>query len=262
MTNLPTIFLLGSGNVAWHLSAILAEKGCRFLGVYNRTPQHAKGLSEKLNCPIVSDLEQAPRDADVYLICTSDRTIVPVSALLPENSGLTVHVSGSAAIDDIDKKHKRRGVMYPLQTFNRTRHVSLTNVPVFVEADTLSDVDFLMTLAGLISDVVIPLEGERRKMLHVAAVFACNFTNFMYGLAADIMQENGLDFQLLFPLIQETAKRVENSNNPMMLQTGPAVRNDITTIQNHLDSLKNHPNLRKLYQMLTQSIRKYFNENK
>jgi predicted short-subunit dehydrogenase-like oxidoreductase (DUF2520 family) len=251
-----TIFLLGSGNIAWHLSVALSAKGCRFLGVYNRTSQHAKEIAEKLNCPVVSDLEQAPKDADIYLICTSDRAIAPVSALLPENSGLTVHVSGSAAIDDIDKKHRRRGVMYPLQTFNKSRPVDLTNVPVFVEA-TSSDMDFLTALAHLTSEVVIPLEGAQRKALHLAAVFACNFTNFMYGLAAKIMQENGMDFQLLFPLILETAKRIENSDNPMLLQTGPAVRNDVETIRKHLEMLKSHSDLQEVYQILTEKVVKY-----
>jgi predicted short-subunit dehydrogenase-like oxidoreductase (DUF2520 family) len=249
-----TIFLLGSGNVAWHLSAALSAKGCRFLGVYNRTSQHAKEIAEKLNCPVVANLEQAPKDADVYLICTSDKAIASVSALLSENDGLTVHVSGSAAIDDINKKHRRRGVMYPLQTFNKNRFVNLTNVPVFIEVGTPSDLYFLMTLARLISDVVIPLEGAQRKVLHLAAVFACNFTNFMYSLAAKIMQENGLDFQFLFPLIQETEKRIENSDNPMLLQTGPAVRNDIETIRKHLDMLENHQDLQKMYQIITENI--------
>ena len=115
----PTILLLGSGNVAWHLSAALSAKGCRFLGVYSRTVRHAKALAERLRCPVVEDLGRAPKDADVYLICTSDDAIAPVSALLPENDGLTVHVSGAAAIDVIDKKHRRRGVIYPLQTFNK-----------------------------------------------------------------------------------------------------------------------------------------------
>ena len=254
MTPTPTIFLLGSGNVAWHLSAALSAKGCRFLGVYNRTLRHAQALAEKLHCPVVADLEQAPRDADLYLICTSDNAIASVSALLPENSGLVAHVSGSAAIDYIDKKHKRRGVMYPLQTFNKGRLVDLTNVPIFVEADNVSDVDFLTSLARLFSETVIPLKGEQRKALHVAAVFACNFTNFMYGLAAEIMQKNGLDFQLLSPLIQETAKRVEITDNPMTLQTGPAARNDVKTIREHLNLLKNRPDIQELYQMLTQKM--------
>ena len=253
----PTIFLIGSGNVAWHLSAALAAKGCRFVGIHNRTPQHAQALGEKLCCPIVSDLEQAPKDADLYLICTSDRAIASVSALLPENSGLVAHVSGAAAIDDIDKKHERRGVMYPLQTFNKGRFVDLTDVPVFVEAAGQSDVDFLMALARLISDTVISLEGEQRKALHTAAVFACNFTNFMYGLSAEIMQENGLDFQLLLPLIRETAKRMETTNDPMTLQTGPAVRNDVRTIGKHYEFLKNRPGLQELYEILTISISRH-----
>jgi len=249
-----TIFLIGSGNIAWHLSAALAAKGCRFVGIYNRTPQHAEALAEKLCCQVVTDLRQAPQDADLYLICTSDKGIAPVSALLPETGGLVAHVSGAAAIGEIDEKHKRRGVIYPLQTFTKERSVDLTNVPVFIEADDASDIVFLTSLARLFSDVVLPLKGEQRTALHVAAVFACNFTNFMYGLAAEIMQENELDFQLLFPLIQETAKRMETTTNPIALQTGPAVRNDVKTIEKHYTFLKNSPELQKLYEILTQSI--------
>jgi predicted short-subunit dehydrogenase-like oxidoreductase (DUF2520 family) len=256
MTTTPTIFLLGSGNVAWHLATALAAKGCRFLGIYNRTPQHAETLAGKLHCPVVADLTQTPKDADLYLICTSDEAIAPVSALLPETDGLVAHVSGSVAIDALDKKHHRRGVLYPLQTFNKNRPMDLAHVPVFVEADSQSDMNFLTALAHLFSDVVIPLDGAQRKMLHLAAVFACNFTNFMYGLAAEIMQKNELDFQLLFPLIRETAQRMENDDNPMSLQTGPAVRNDIKTIRQHLELLKNHPDMQELYEILTQSISK------
>lgn len=257
MTSTHSIFLLGAGNVAWHLSAALAARGCRFLGVYNRTFQHAETLAEKLHCPVISDLTQAPKDADVYLICTSDEVITAMSVLLSENNGLVVHVSGSAAIDAIDKKHARRGVMYPLQTFNKSSSVEFTDIPVFIEAERQSDLDFLMSFARLLSEVVIPLKVEQRRALHVAAVFACNFTNFMYALAAEIMQENGMDFQLLFPLIQETAQRIKNADNPMSLQTGPAVRNDVETIQKHLDLLKNKPKLQELYRILTQSIRKH-----
>ena len=261
MKNTFNIFLLGSGNVAWHLAAALAAKGCRFLGIYNRTPQHAKALAEKLYCPVIADVEKAPKDADVYLICTSDKAIAPVSALLPENNGLVIHVSGSATIDEIDKKHRRRAVMYPLQTFNKKRPMDLSNVPVFIETKSEQDLDFLTSFAHLISDTVIPLKEEQRKILHIAAVFACNFTNYMYGLAANLMQENGLDFQLLFPLIQETATRIENTDNPMLLQTGPAVRNDFETIQRHLDLLGNRPDFQELYQTLTKSIREHSNGN-
>jgi len=258
MIPLPTILLLGSGNVAWHLSAALLAKGCRFLGVYSRTVRHAEALAEKLRCPVVDDLGQAPKDADVYLICTSDDAIASVSALLPENDGVTVHVSGAAAIDVIDKKHWRRGVIYPLQTFNKNNSPLLMGeFPVFVEADNQSDMDFLTTFARLFSDTVIPLKGEQRKILHIAAVFACNFTNFMYGLAAELMQENGLDFQLLLPLIRETATRIENSDNPMSLQTGPAIRNDLETIREHLELLQSEPKLLGIYQILTQSIREH-----
>jgi len=305
MIPLPTILLLGSGNVAWHLSAALSAKGCRFLGVYSRTAQHAEALAERLRCPVVDDLGRAPKDADVYLICTSDDSIASVSALLPENDGLTVHVSGAAAIDAIDKKHRRRGVIYPLQTFNKNNSPLLMMspkpkainrkgakifrkvrkrlkmicslfaplalplrlcvkkktfetvpyFPVFIETENQSDMDFLTTFARLLSDTVIPLKGEQRKILHIAAVFSCNFTNFMYGLAAELMQENGLDFQLLLPLIRETAQRIEGSDHPMSLQTGPAVRNDLETIQKHLELLQSEPKLQEIYRILTQSIR-------
>ena len=254
MTPPPTIFLLGSGNVAWSLATALAAKGCCFLGVYNRTPEHAKPLADKLGCAVISDLEQSPTDADLYLICTSDHAIASVSVRLPENGGLVAHVSGSAAIESIDEKHKRRGVIYPLQTFSGKRAVDFTNVPIFVETDKQSDMDFLTALAHLVSDTVIPLDGAQRRALHLAAVFACNFTNFMYGLAAEIMRENALDFQLLFPLIQETAKRIETADNPMTLQTGPAVRNDVETIRKHLNLLENQPELQELYQMITRLI--------
>jgi predicted short-subunit dehydrogenase-like oxidoreductase (DUF2520 family) len=250
----PTIFLLGSGNVAWQLSRAFAEKRCKFLGMYSRTFQNTRKLATRLQCPVVKDVSKAPTHADIYLICTSDDAIAPVSALLPKHGGMTIHVSGSAAMEDIDKKHRRRAVMYPLQTFNKNRTMNLNEVPIFIETENEDDMRFLTYFAQLISDNVVPMNYEQRKILHVAAVFACNFTNFMYSLAAEFLQKHELDFQLLFPLIVETAKRLENINNPMLFQTGPAVRNDLQTIQKHLDLLKEQPQLRELYEIVSKAI--------
>lgn len=250
------VFLIGAGNVAWHLSTALHAQDIRFMGVFNRTKEHAVELADALGCVVCPSLQEAPKNADLYLICTSDNSIAAVSAALPDNDGMVVHVSGSTSIDNIDRKHHRRGVFYPLQTFNKNRPIDFRNIPIAIEATTEEDTGLLMDVGRRLSETVVRMDGTQREALHVAAVFASNFTNYLYALSAYILQNNNLDFRLMLPLISETAKRVSETNHPMMVQTGPAIRNDVDTIQRHLSFLEQKPELRELYYIITEAIRK------
>ncbi|MDR0364162.1 MAG: DUF2520 domain-containing protein [Bacteroidales bacterium] len=257
---IKTAFMIGAGNVAWHLSTALQQQGIAFSGIYNRTKASALQLAEKLQCAFFSSMHEIPNDVDIYFITTSDQSIVPISEELPENNGIVVHVSGSTAINVIDKKHQRRGVFYPLQTFNKEREVDFHKIPIAIEATNESDEKILERLALRLSETVISLTEEQRQALHVAAVFASNFTNYMHALSADILKSNHLDFRLLMPLIQETAKRAGETDNPFSAQTGPAVRNDLITIQKHLDFLFPNEKLKNIYQFLTEAIIKEYKQ--
>lgn len=253
--NIQSAFMIGAGNVAWRLSDALSKKGIRFLGVYNRSKNTGKRLAAWLHVPFFSDITKIPIHADIYFLCVSDQSIAAVSQLSPENAGITVHVSGSTPLQNIDEKHRRRGIFYPLQTFNKERNIDFSKIPVAIEATNESDKNALIELASSISETVVVLDEKQRQALHVAAVFASNFTNYMYAVAAQILQEEHLDFELLMPLILETARRAGESGDPFAVQTGPAARNDRITIQKHLNFLQNDENLRIIYKLLTEAIR-------
>jgi len=244
-----SVSILGSGNVATHLAkALAAAPDVVIRQLYSRK---ADAIQEPpFSAAIIHDLNDLA-DADVYLLAVSDDAVTTISNQLPFSGRLVVHTSGSLPIDVIDGKN-RRGVWYPLQTFSKSKEVDFSTIPICVEAEETADADLLVTLARKISHSVQVLSGEQRKALHVAAVFACNFTNHLYAQAADICRQNQLDFGLLKPLIRETADKVMTLS-PMEAQTGPAKRHDQVTLDLHRRFLGDTPRA-KLYEILTQSI--------
>jgi predicted short-subunit dehydrogenase-like oxidoreductase (DUF2520 family) len=172
----------------------------------------------------------------------------------PSAAGLWVHTAGSVPIDVFqNSRAKRYGVLYPLQTFSINRKISFDHIPLFIEANQAEDEQLLEKIALSLSDKVIRLSSEKRKHLHLAAVFACNFTNHLYASAAKILEEQNLPWEVLLPLIEETAAKVK-ALHPKEAQTGPAVRYDTNIINKHLEMLKNDPDKQELYRLLSQSI--------
>ena len=241
--------LLGSGNVAQHLiTAFSNSSAIDLIQVVARNPksiQHLIAIDK-----ICSDYREIKK-ADVYLIAVSDNAIAEVSSRLPFENRLVAHTSGSMGLEVLDAKN-RRGVFYPLQTFTKNKAVNFTEIPICLESENGTDYKKLEQLAQSISSNYQPISSQQRKALHVAAVFVSNFTNHLYQIGANICKDNNLSFELLHPLIAETAQKVQTLA-PALAQTGPARRKDTQTINNHLDFLTND-NQKELYKLLTKSI--------
>lgn len=243
------ITLIGSGNVAQHLiKAFDKSETIEIAQVFSRKKETLASLVDFDK--IVDDFQDL-KEADLYIIAVTDNAIAEVSARLPFINQLVVHTSGTASIETLDDKN-RKGVFYPLQTFSKNKDVDFSIIPICLEAENTFDFRVLDTIAKSISKAVFPINSEQRKALHVAAVFVNNFTNHLYQIGQEICEENQVPFEILKPLIQETADKI-NTLNPTEAQTGPAKRNDSTTIDAHLEYLTNE-NQKNIYKILTQSI--------
>lgn len=250
------VVIVGSGNVATHLSLALASlEGIEICQVYSPTEAHAEILVERLNCDFVTDPTQIRKDADVYLFALKDQALETVIRAVPANNGLWLHTSGSMPMQVFAGYTERYGVLYPLQTFSKSREISFRGIPLFIECHREEDKNCLEELARRLSGKVCELSSEKRRSLHLAAVFACNFTNHIYALAEEILAKEGLSRDYLFPLIDETAAKVHELP-AQEAQTGPAIRYDENIINKHLGMLADDPDVQTLYRLLSQSIHK------
>lgn len=239
------VVLIGSGNVATHLyNAFLNASDVKVIQVFARTQTLAIPL--ELQTSNWEDL----KEASIYIISVSDDAIEKVASQIPYKNKLVVHTSGTTSINVLP--FAKRGVFYPLQTFSKDKSIDFSIIPVCVEASNEKERLLLFQLASYISSKVYTVSSEQRKALHVAAVFVCNFTNHLYQIGASICETNKVSFEVLIPLIAETAKKIEYLT-PKQAQTGPALRGDIKTIESHLNFLS-HSEYKEVYQIITQSI--------
>ncbi len=244
------ISLIGSGNVAHHLiQAFESSSEIELVQVFSRRKESVQiDISEE---KIISDYKQL-KQADLYIISVSDDAIFEVAEQLPFSDRLVVHTSGTKPMH-ILSDNNRKGVFYPLQTFSKNKTVNFKQIPICLESENPEDLKLLHQVANLISDKVFEIDSEKRKALHVAAVFVSNFVNHLYHIGEEICRENTIPFEVLKPLIMEVADKV-NYLNPKEAQTGPAKRGDMQTINAHLKFLKDNPNQQEIYQLLTQAI--------
>ncbi|WP_069660012.1 Rossmann-like and DUF2520 domain-containing protein [Arcticibacter eurypsychrophilus] len=247
------VVLIGSGNVATHLGIALKEAGHEILQVWSKTFLHGKALADVLHTTATDDLTKVDPEGEIYIIAVKDDFISQVVAELNFDHQLVVHTSGTVSIDELAVHTPHYGVFYPLQTFSKNKSVEFLSVPVLVEGSTKEVGELLFTLAGTISNHAYKMSSEERSVLHLAAVFACNFSNHLYSLSSEILQQRGLDFNLLKPLIAETAAKIQN-HPPNEVQTGPAIRNDLFTLAKHKELLTNYPDLKDIYEILSNSI--------
>jgi len=246
------IVLIGAGNVATHLGSTLKEKGFSIVQVYSHTMDSALRLGEKLAAKSTDNLAEIDADADIYLFSVKDSVLETITQL-PKNKGLWIHTAGSIPMDIFAGQTERYGVLYPLQTFSKDRAISFENIPVFIETHLPEDEKILKEIASQLTSTVVSISSEKRKYLHLAAVFACNFTNHLYNLASQLMEENGLSYELLLPLIEETADKIKTLH-PKMAQTGPAIRRDNNVIDKHLQLLEGDSDKEAVYRILSESI--------
>ena len=248
----PTAVLIGAGNVATHLGAALQKAGFEIATVYSRTDLTAQRLAAQLNTSYTTSLTDLP-SADLYLISVKDDALPEVAKELKVSQGIVAHTCGSIGMDVLEGTSAAYGVLYPLQTFSQSRAVNTSQVPFCVEgcdAETASKLEFV---ARAISGNVHLVDSEQRRVLHVAAVFACNFTNHMYALADEILKKKNIPFNILFPLIEETAARVKD-HSPREVQTGPAVRDDQGIMQRHIELLADDETMQAIYKLISYSI--------
>ncbi|WP_316763834.1 Rossmann-like and DUF2520 domain-containing protein [Pedobacter aquatilis] len=248
------IVLLGSGNVATHLARALKAVGENIVQVFSPNLEHAKQLAAKLNTQAINNLAEINNQADLYIISVKDDAIAEVVDSLSNVDGLVVHTSGTTDIKVISSVLNKAGVFYPLQTFSKAKELNFNNIPLCIESTDAEQVEILKVLAHKLSNKVYELDGEKRKVLHLAAVFACNFTNHLYSMANELLVKNDLDFDIIRPLIAETANKVL-IDLPANVQTGPAVRNDESTMNKHLSMLADLPELQEIYETLSNSIK-------
>lgn len=248
------IVFVGAGNLATRLSADMNRTGMHILQIYSRTAQHAETLAKIYGCSWTNQLDKIVLDADLYVFALKDAVLPEVLAKMQPNNGFWVHTAGSVPMQIFEKYTSRYGVLYPLQTFSKERMVDFNLIPFFIEANTPENELVLCKIARAMSEKVQTLSSEKRKILHLAAVFACNFANHMYTLAGEILEEQALSFDVLLPLINETAAKVQIMS-PKKAQTGPAVRYDENVIRKHLDMLSN-PDTKVLYELISKSIYK------
>ncbi|WP_163398757.1 Rossmann-like and DUF2520 domain-containing protein [Flavobacterium fluviatile] len=243
------ISIIGSGNVAQHLiKAFAKSEETEIKQVFSRKKESLTHLIDPDK--IVTDLSDL-KEAHLYIISITDDAIAEVSKQLPFENQLVVHTSGTSSIAILNSKN-RKGVFYPLQTFSKAKPVDFSIIPICLEAENEADYTILKTVSKSISNTVFPISSEQRKALHVSAVFVNNFTNHLYKIGQEICEEHHVPFEILKPLIQETAEKIKTLT-PADAQTGPAKRNDSITIEAHLSYLTDE-NQKNIYKLLTQSI--------
>lgn len=242
------VAIIGGGNVATHLANAFSKTDeVSLVQVYARNIEQVEHLKEVTS--ITNSIDLLTK-ADVYIIAVSDDAIGDVSRKIEQKNGLVVHTSGSVAMQSLQNTG-RKGIFYLLQSFSKDKEVNFNKIPFCLEAENEEDLQLLETLAKTIGKKIYRINSEQRKRLHVAAVFVNNFTNHMYKIGADICNEHQVPFEVLLPLIQETAQKITELS-PDAAQTGPAKRNDQKTIQDHLALL--NAEQQEIYKLITKSI--------
>lgn len=244
-----SVCILGAGNVATHLfNAFHKAKNVSVNQWYNRDLKTIEIHKNKIELiDQISDL----KEADIYILAISDDAIKEVSTKLPFTNRFIVHTSGAMTLHEMDRKNSR-GVFYPLQTFSKDVEMNFANVPICIESENKSNLNILKELAEAIGSNSYRVNSEQRNSLHLAAVFVNNFTNQLYRVAHEITESTSVDFNILKPLIKETANKIEELS-PYKAQTGPAKRNDKKTLKKHLNMIKNEQH-KEIYELFTKAI--------
>lgn len=250
------IVIIGSGNVAAVLGRKFKAAGHHILQIASRNASAASALAYEWDVISTNYLSAINRNADIYIIAVSDDAIDDVARELKLPGKVVAHTAASAPKEVLKNVSAHHGVFYPLQSLRKDMK-ELPDMPVFFDGSDEKTKKSLESLAHSLSKVQVAEAGDDARLkLHVAAVVANNFTNHLYALAQDYCHKEGLDFKQLLPLIEETASRIETIS-PKEAQTGPAIRNDSETIHKHLELLKNHPQLKNIYVLLTESIQQF-----
>ncbi|MFT5165592.1 MAG: putative short-subunit dehydrogenase-like oxidoreductase (DUF2520 family) [Saprospiraceae bacterium] len=253
------VVLIGAGNVGHHLGHRFFEKGVQVDQVFSRKITKARKLAKAINASPINNLSQLGRDADLYIIAVHDDAIEEVAKQLSPliEKRLVAHTSGAVASVILKPYFKNYGCFYPLQTFSITKKADFEALPLCIYSPQKANLKKLERIAEIICPNVYEINDPQKSALHVAAVFVNNFTNHLYSIAKQLTAKEDINFDILKPLILETADKIQQ-HDPREMQTGPARRGDKKTIQNHLHLLRGHPDWEELYQLFSQAIEKEF----
>ncbi len=243
--------IIGSGNVAYHMAKAFTRKGIPLAQIFGRNEKELKNISEELNIP--HSIESL-KDADLYIICVSDNSVEDVSKIIQKKNCLVAHTSGSLPKEILAGEY-RKSSFYPLQTFSKSKELEYEKIPFFIEAENEEDKKLLFELASRISEHVMESNHEKRKYIHLTAVFACNFVNHLFSRAKEISDSQNIPFTYFLPLIDETVQKIHEIE-PKQAQTGPAVRNDVRVLQLHEQLLQGES--LDIYKIMNHSIQKMY----
>ncbi len=245
------IVLIGSGNLAESLLLALCRQGENVVQIYARNQTRGATLAAMCQVPHTANPE-ALVPADIYLVAVSDRAVGEVTQSLPiPAEAIVAHTAGSVEINTLP--HQHCGSFYPFQSFTAGRRVDFSTIPIFVEGADSDTEEQLEALAKRLSNKVFRANGAQRRKIHLAGVFACNFVNALYGVGADLLREEGIPFDVLTPLMEETYKKASSAPHPTQVQTGPAVRGDRNVQERHLAQL-NDEKIKNIYRNLSDLI--------
>lgn len=248
------VVIVGSGNVATVLGRLIKKAGHEIIQVISRHAEHAKTLGEELQCAWANYEGPLNPNTDLYLIAVKDSALYELNKVFHAGKILVVHTAGSIPKDTLKDVSHNYGVLYPLQSLRKEMD-TMAGIPLLIDGNTSETIALIEDFAKTISSSVCIAGDEERLKLHVAAVIVSNFTNHLYALAEDFCEKENVDFKMLIPLILETAQRIQY-NSPAAVQTGPALRNDVFTLDKHLRLLNAYPKLKYMYLKLTESIMK------
>ena len=249
------VTLIGAGNLATQLGKSLKKAGIIISQVYSRTEDSARTLGELLEAEWLTDIKALRDEADIYIFSVKDSVLCELISEVCKGRGdkLFLHTAGSMPMSCFEGKALHYGVFYPMQTFSKAKDVDFERIPVFIEGNSIETEDVIKSLANKLSQRVIRLSSADRKYLHLAAVWACNFTNYCYTVASDILGEHGIPFDVMLPLINETTDKIQKISS-MEAQTGPAVRGDRNVMSKQLELMNGKEDLQELYKMLSKGI--------
>ncbi len=249
----PCIGIIGSGNMAFCLGKGLTQSGYNITEIYSRNTKEGKKLSKIISSKSFSKIEELEGTADIYLFCLQDDSIQTVAKQFPFKNKLCVHTSGSMSISILKKEFDNCAVFYPVQSFNKGINYDWSAIPICIEGSSDNNKNKITQLAKKLSKIVFNLNSEKRRDLHLAAVFANNFSNACFQMAAEILNKSEIPFSILRPLILSTATKVQLSD-PKLIQTGPAIRHDEKVLKMHEQQLKYDKDLSKIYKLISKYI--------
>ncbi|MBC7887513.1 MAG: DUF2520 domain-containing protein [Ferruginibacter sp.] len=247
------VVIIGAGNVATVFGRLIAKANHEIIQVVSRKIASAQLLAKELGCAFSNDPKILDTTADVYIVAMADAALNEIHEDYFLGDKLIVHTAGSLSKDILKMVSINYGVIYPLQSLRKENLELHQDIPLLIDGNSADILAIIEKFAFTLSSTVAETNDEQRLKLHVAAVIVSNFTNHLYALAADYCSKESLDFKMLQPLIEETALRLRY-HLPREMQTGPAIRKDIMTLDKHLRVLSHHPELKKVYLRITDSI--------